>query len=583
MFGRLARSLLAGTIIGLVSLDAAAAVPRIVGTPRIRNTTFHGVPNTMMYDVRVTVDTTGTDPGHQAIVGFVSADEYTTCASAGTPWKWAQPQVFDTSKSRKWTLYNFIPGTTYYYKVIVGDPSGSVNRVKCGVLETQIAPTPTIPEDLSYLNLRYRAGDKSDPFESKYVMFESDDCGGTSTGGPMSRARYYVLVVDPSAEAIVWYMDVAALTGLENSSGSGFHFIPGATPADDRMLMTVGKAYLYEWSMDGQTTKVHNFAPGGECEGGPGAMGPCVHHDAYGSNFTGNTYVLSTGLSDTDQTGTAWEDECEDSRFLDDGFSVLDSSFDFVSDTFLMADLGFDPTVDGGPVADFLATRPTACFADNWLNTFDPTSGIIDWTHVNSVAASSYGGSEVVDLSLREWGQIVRLDPATGDVIWRLSPHEGYSDWDVRKSPAIEGSAEFEGQHAVHATSANEIMLFDNRGDAGASRVIELELDSKTSVATIRKSWSLANGMGDPLVCGIEGSGEYVPGTKDDHVLAMCSDRFTIVEMGNSTGASGVVPALAIELPDTVAEPFCTSGGPAERRDLQGWHKAFPLARVGEF
>ena len=159
MFGRPARSLLAvGTIIGfgLVSLDASAAVPRMVGTPRIRNTTFHGVPNTMMYDVRVTVDSTGTDAGHQAMVGYVAADEFTTCASSSTPWKWAQAQQFDTAKSRKWTLYNFIPGATYYYKVIVGDPSSSVTRVTCGVLETAIAPTPTIPEELSYLNLKYR-------------------------------------------------------------------------------------------------------------------------------------------------------------------------------------------------------------------------------------------------------------------------------------------------------------------------------------------------------------------------------------------------------------------------------------------
>ena len=463
----------------------------------------------------------------------------------------------------------------------MGDPSGSVNRVKCGVLETPIAPTPTIPEQLGYLNLKYRAAGKSDPFESKYVMFESDDCGAGA--GPGSGARYYILIVDPVAEAIVWYMDVGALTGLSNASGSGFHYIPGATPADDRMLMTVGKAYLYEWSMDGTTINVHDFAPGGECDGTPGAMGPCVHHDAFASNFTGNTYVLSTGLSEVDQTGTAWEDECEYSRFLDDGFSVLDSSFALVSDTYLMTDLGFDPTVDGGPTAEMLATRPSGCFADNWLHTFDDSSGVIDWTHINAVSASSYGGSEVVDISLKEWSQIIRLDAATGDVIWKLSPHEDYTDWDVRKSPAIDGSAEFVGQHGVHATGANTIMLFDNRGDPGASRVIELDLDPKTYVATIRKSWSLANGMGDELVCGVEGSGEYVPGTKDDHVVAMCNDRFTIVEMSDATGASGVVPPLSIELSDTVAEPFCTSGGPAERRDLQGWHKAFPLARVGEF
>jgi hypothetical protein len=29
--------------------------------------------------------------------------------------------------------------------------------------------------------------------------------------------------------------------------------------------------------------------------------------------------------------------------------------------------------------------------------------------------------------------------------------------------------------------------------------------------------------------------------------------------------------------------PFCASGGPADRNFIRGWHRAFPLATVGEF
>jgi hypothetical protein len=403
-------------------------------------------------------------------------------------------------------------------------------------------------------------------------------------GGPISGARYYLVVVDPAAEAIVWYLDIGAMTGLENASGSGFHFIPGATPADDRVLMTVDKQFLYEWAMDGRTTNVRDFAPAGECNGGPGAVGPCVHHDAYTSNFTGNTYVLSTGVSDMDQDGTVWEDHCANSRFLNDGYQILDPNFTVLGDTMLMTDLGFDPTIDGGPVAEMLAGRPSGCMSDNWQHSFDDSYGLIDWTHVNSVSASSFDGkTEVVDISLKEWSLLVRIDAATGDIVWRLSPHDDYTDWEVRKWPALEGSSLFVGQHDVHATSESTVMVYDNRGDPGATRVIELELDPKTSIATIRKSWSLANSMGDSLVCGVEGTGRYVPGTKSDHVLAMCNDRFTIVEMSDTTGTPNVVPPLSIELPDSVADPFCTSGGPAERRDLKGWHKAYPLATVGQF
>ncbi len=432
----------------------------------------------MMYDVRVTVDSLGADAGHTAVVGYVSEDDYTTCANPTTPWKWGQTQQFDTAKSRVWTLYNFVPGTVYHYKVIVGDPSGTVTRVKCGILETPIAPTPTIPEDLGYLNIQYRMAGKSDPFETRYVMFETDDCGGTS-GGPITGAHYYLVAVDPSAQAIVWYLDIGALTALENASGSGFHFVPGATPEDDRILMTIDKRYLYEWSMDGRQTNYRDFAPSGECGGMAGATGPCVHHDAFRSELTGNTYVLSTGVSAVDQTGTVFEDACADSRFLDDGFQELDTNFDVVDTTHLMTDLGYDPTIDAGPAGAMLAARPTGCFSDNWEHSFDPAHGLIDWTHINSVSTSSFGGSELVDISLKEWSQIIRLDGKTGDIVWTLSADPDYSDWDVRKFPALEGASVFVGQHDVHATSENTIMFYDNRGDPDSTRVLEVELESE--------------------------------------------------------------------------------------------------------
>src|SRR5262249_23060459 len=92
--------------LGLAPHDALASTARIVGTPKVRNTAFNGVPNTMMYDVRVTVDSLGTDAGHSGMVGYVSDDDYTTCNSPITPWKWSAPQPFDTAKSRVFTLWN---------------------------------------------------------------------------------------------------------------------------------------------------------------------------------------------------------------------------------------------------------------------------------------------------------------------------------------------------------------------------------------------------------------------------------------------------------------------------------------------
>jgi len=55
------------------------------------------------------------------------------------------------------------------------------------------------------------------------------------------------------------------------------------------------------------------------------------------------------------------------------------------------------------------------------------------------------------------------------------------------------------------------------------------------------------------------------------------------MELDDPTGGTGSPPPLYISLPDGTSDPFCASGGPATRRDIQGWHRGYPLERVGEF
>jgi hypothetical protein len=585
MIGRIVRPLVSAGLIlglGLVSLDASAAVPHIVGTPRVRNTAFHGVPNTMMYDVRVTVDSTGTDTGHQAMVGYIPADEFTNCNSPTTTWKWSQAQQFDTAKSRVFTLYNFLPGTAYYYKVIVGDPSGSVTRVQCGALQTTIAPTPVIPEKLAYLNLVYTKAGAKNPFETKYVMFETDDCGGEK-GGPITGARYYLIAVDAEAEAIVWYLDIGAATGVDGAA-SGFRYQPGSGPGDDRILMTINRRYLYEWTMDGKTTHVYDMGPGGQCDGDTDSLGPCPHHDAYLSPVTGDTYVLATQVSSQSEVGTLWEDHCtRDSYFLDDGFAKIDPTWKTADMRFMMTDFGYDPTVDGGPEAKAVIGRPSACESDTFAHTFNGEIGLIDWMHINAISTSNFGGDEVIDLSFKQYDQIIRLDATTMDVLWKFSAQDGYSDFPaVIKAAGIAGAANFIGQHDVHAVAEDVLMMFDNRGDMNGSRVLEVDLGRKSP--TITKSWALVNSVGDPLTCGVEGTGESVPGSTDDHVVAMCNDRYTVVELDDPTGVSGAEPPFVVTLPDGGAMgDFCAVGGPPDRVDILGWHKVYPMGWIGQF
>ncbi len=565
-------------LLAVFSAPASAVTPRIVGRPRITNPAFDGLANTMMYDVRVTVDGAAAGADHAARVGYVPSDQFTTCADATTDWKWASAQTFDTTTVRTWSLYNFVPGTAYHYKIAVGDPSG-VTRVKCGSLQTAAAPTPTLPTNLSYLNLQYEKSGA--PYDTRYVVFETNDCGQGTPGGP----SYYVVAVDVEAEAIVWYLDIAAMSGLANGGGSGFHYQEGPTPDEDRILMTVSKHHLYEWAFDGTEINHRDFAPSGECDGDPGSDGPCVHHDVFKSDATGNTYMLATRASTMDATDTAWESRCgTGSLFLEDGFRVVDSDWNDGSERYLMADYGYDPTIDGGPGDTTVAARPGSCDSDLW-HSFDPSYGVIEWTHTNSISASTFDSTEVIDLSLREWDQILRFDSSTGDLLWRLSPNSGYSDWgSVRKESTIAGRASFKGQHDVHAVGPDTLMMLDNTGGGGGSRVLELELRSAPLSATITKSWALVDAVGDPLVCTIEGTGQQVPDSAGDHVLAMCSQEYSFVELDDPTGNTGTAPPLFVQVPDGHGtEPICTVGGPTNVHDIQGWHKGYPAARLGAF
>jgi hypothetical protein len=570
-------SLLVALLVALVSMPARALPPRFTGPIAVRHPTFNGSANTMMYDVEVTVATTGADADHTAIVGYVADDDFTTCSDPAIPWKWARPQTFDTTDTRVWRLYNFVPGEAYRYRIVLGDEATGT-RERCGMLETRANPTPRLPDNLAALNFQYEKSGAS--FDTQYVLFETDDCGAGTAGG----AGYYFVAVDPVAETIVWYLDIVALTGLRNARGSGFQYHRGPTPMDDSVLITINKHLLYEWAFDGREIDSWDFAPDNECDGLSGSVGPCIHHDVYKSNQTGNMYLLATRFSDVDPTGTAWEENCGTgtSYFLDDGYQVLDADWSVTDERFLMGDYGYDPTVDGGPRGERYAMRPDSCDSSNWTRTFDPAYGVIEWTHANALSASNFGAREVLDYSIRQWDQVLRFDPATGELLWRLSPHEGYTDWGTfRMAPGVVGEVTFSEQHDVHATGEDMLMMFDNNGDPNGARVLELVLSRRPLNTTIRRSWAIVDGSGAPLDCPLEGTAQMIPGSS--HILSVCSAEYAFMELDDPSGNSGTPPPLFVQLPDGTSDPICTAAGPSDRDDILGWHKAFPMASIGSF
>ena len=558
-------------VFALASVAAEAAVPRFVGDPIVDNPSFDGVVNTMMYTVTVTVDGTGSDADHTARVGFAPEDEYVGCND--TAWKWSHAETFDTTDTRSWTLYNFVPGTAYYYRVRVG--SGASARSRCGVLETAATPTPVLPEELGYLNIRYAKSGA--PFDTRYVLVETDDCGGS--GGTSDGATNYYVVLDAVNETIVWYLDVAAAAGLPSGdSSSAFRYYRGATAAEDTILSTVSHRYVREWDFGGTTRNAYDF--GNAACLGAGAEGPCLHHDLAKSTLTGKTYVLGGVLSPTTATGTVWEDSCgTDARFVDEGFHVFDDTFTETGALYLMADAGFDPAVYPGPEGG--RSGPHACSSGMWGRFFDAPDGLMDWIHVNSVSPWTVGTDEVIDVSLKAWHQVLRFD-ATGALLWRLSARRADSDWGTLSlAPGIVGDATFSDQHSVHAVGANTLLMLDNRGDSAGARALQIRLNRRPRSAVIEKSWAVVTAAGHQLRCKTEGTAELVPGS--DHAFVMCAGVTVAVELDDPTGNAGNPPPLAISLPDGDTQEFCLVGGPAERNVIRGWTSAFPMERVGEF
>jgi hypothetical protein len=559
-------------VLGTISSPAVARVPRIVGDPVVANPSFNDVPNTMMYTVTVTVDRYADDADHVATVGFT--DDFTSCTGSMTDWKWGPAQTFDTTNTRTWTLYNFQPGTTYYYKVRVGGPGS--RRSTCGVLETDAAPTPTIPDALADLNLEFHK-DASDSYSTQYVIMETGDCSGRPGG---DGARDYIVALDAANESIVWYLDLDAMTGIEGALTCGWRYQPGPTATSGRLLVLIGHQYLYEWGFDGTEVRYHDFADAGQCDGVSGSAGPCVHHDVFQSDETGRTHVLATAQSSMDATGTVWETACgTGSRFADDGIVTLASDGAVWSEYFLMTDYGFDPTVDGGPNAAAVAAYPRAC--DGLTYAFDFEFGAMDWTHVNSVAASSFGPAEVLDISLKEWDAVLRFNASTGTHLWTLASDPAYSDFgSIGIESGIAGPAAFKAQHDAYEVRAYELLMFDNLG-ATTARVLRFAMTYTTPrAATIDRSWMLVDEVGDPLTCPVEGSGQEVPGTDGERVLANCNDENTVVELSDWTGNTGTAPPLVISLPDT---GWCETGGPRSRQNIWGWHRSFPAVSVGAF
>lgn len=594
----------------LLTLVAMATTPTVsASTAVVANPYSPG--NTMMFSVAAVVNAQATvaNNDHNVTVGFSTSSSCS--ATAGTPsspgvWTFAPTQVASTAGGTyTFTLYNFSSaGTQYYYKAITGDGTDVLNpyRARCGVLGT-----PTLPAGLAALNYNVTT---SGTVRTNYVLIDTDDCSD-ALGNPNTAKDMLIAVSTVSPYPIVWYLDLDAMS--DGAHSTGWRYQKGTGTDTGRILATIDHEWVYDWNFDGSTNNVIDIDGSSltnNCDATSGDAGQCIGHDAFRSDSTGKTYVITSEDSTEDYTGTTWDPGClaDNPNFVDDGYSDYTGTT-LNAQTFLMADYGGKGSLDLYDPADPVGTgNPTdgegACDADYWLRAFDLP--VLDWTHINSVSAYKPAGVEYVDVSLKEWNQIVRFDDS-GVLKWSLSG-DGSAAGSINLSAnaaGISGNAAFGDQHDLHTEGGTDnFVFFDNTGNAsydafgvwtgGASRAVQIAMTGGSAgsrnAAQIVKAWAMVNptSTSTELYCPAQGSAELVPGMAAS-MLALCAAEYTVEEFtsANGDGATGHTPNFSISLPTTgVCDAGAEDGGtayPSARTALHGWYRAYPISKVGVF
>jgi hypothetical protein len=127
---------------------------------------------------------------------------------------------------------------------------------------------------------------------------------------------------------------------------------------------------------------------------------------------------------------------------------------------------------------------------DYWLVEVGEDKNLKDWTHGNGLAYDR--GSDDYIMSLYGLGSVVRIDRATGEMLWQLSDsHGGFVS--TTEETLVQAT------HSIELLSENHLLLFNrnisNPLDAGdteldnaCSEAIEVELSPEDGTAT--KTWS---------------------------------------------------------------------------------------------
>ena len=109
----------------------------------------------------------------------------------------------------------------------------------------------------------------------------------------------------------------------------------------------------------------------------------------------------------------------------------------------------------------------------------------INWTHANALDIDADGG---ILISFRNLNEIVKVDPQTDLIVWRLGGLQNQFTFENSASPP------FARQHGARSTGRGSLILLDNLGNPGPSRAERYELDEVRKVARLKASYASSTG-----------------------------------------------------------------------------------------
>lgn len=135
------------------------------------------------------------------------------------------------------------------------------------------------------------------------------------------------------------------------------------------------------------------------------------------------------------------------------------------------------------------------------LDDIDPSmidgAEVLNMTHGNSIAFDSDGG---VVFSSRSLDEVTKIDPTTGEVVWRLG---GRANQFAIDDP----TRAFARQHGVRVVAPGVLQLLDN-GVTAPSRMIRYEVDEQAMTAELVLEYTHPSGAYTP----VGGSTDVLPG-----------------------------------------------------------------------